>query len=185
MIDFLSHSNLSINYTCLLGIQANPANAVVERIVENNSIYVPPQLEKNKPIFYVIDNCDFQTDTPDGKNSFHGTICIVFQNTESDEISSIKIQRDSSVSCTFTYNPICMEEIKKPAIPNFEYSSYFNSIDNNLTFHYNKSDLVWSLTKSVTQSPNNMPLWSAYNNIITDKKNKIEYQYFHCFLYSN
>ena len=65
-----------------------------------------------------------------------------------------------------------MEEIKKPAIPNFEYSSYFNSIDNNLTFHYNKSDLVWSLTKSVTQSPNNMPLWSAYNSIITDKTEK-------------
>ena len=74
MIDFLSHSNLSINYTCLLRIQANLANAVVERIVENDGIYVPPQLEKNKPIFYVIDNCDFQTYTPDRKNSFHGTI---------------------------------------------------------------------------------------------------------------
>ena len=172
MIDFLSHSNLSINYTCLLRIQANLANAVVERIVENNGIYVPPQLEKNKPIFYAIDNCDFQTDTPDGKNSFHGTICTVFQNTESDEISPIKIQRDSSVSCTFTYNPISMEEIKKPAIPNFEYSSSFNSIDNNLTFHHNKSDIVWSLTKSVTKSPNNMPLWSTYNSIITDKIEK-------------
>ena len=37
---------------------------------------------------FAVDNCDFQEDTPDGKNTLHGTVMNIYQSiSESDEIA--------------------------------------------------------------------------------------------------
>ena len=42
LIDSLSQLNLCINYPKMLRIETSIGNAVCDRIVENNGIYVPP-----------------------------------------------------------------------------------------------------------------------------------------------
>ena len=52
---------------------------------ENDS-YIPPNLIKSVPIFYAVDNIDFDEDTADGKHTLHGTVVVAFQalNTAAD-----------------------------------------------------------------------------------------------------
>ncbi len=58
------------------------AEAVIRRMSSTNGISVPPGLQKGKPLFFAIDNIDFQEDTPDGKDTLHGTMMVVFQKTD-------------------------------------------------------------------------------------------------------
>ena len=44
----------------------------------SDGVYVPPSIQKEYPIYFGVDNCDFQSDTPDGKHEFPGTVQIVY-----------------------------------------------------------------------------------------------------------
>ena len=61
---------------------------------DSDGVYVPPSIQKEYPIYFGVDNCDFQKDTPDGKHEFHGTVQIVYQNSNNPlESKSLKIER--------------------------------------------------------------------------------------------
>ena len=45
-------------------------------------LYVPPILKKGVFVFFAADNIDFAEDTPDGKNTAHGTITAVYQKKD-------------------------------------------------------------------------------------------------------
>ena len=53
------------------------ANAVSEKISENDGVYVPAVINKSQPTYFAVDNCDFKNDTYDGKNEFHGIITTI------------------------------------------------------------------------------------------------------------
>ena len=79
--NILASLTLSINYKKVLRIEADIANAVIQRALENNGVYVPPSIQAGLPAYFVVDNCNFKTDTANGKNEFHGTAQIVYQQS--------------------------------------------------------------------------------------------------------
>jgi hypothetical protein len=92
LIDSLSQLNLCINYQKILRIETSIGNAVCDRIVENNGIYVPPSVQKGSLLYLAVDNSDFKNDTCNGKNEFHGIIITVYQpSSNNSETPILKI----------------------------------------------------------------------------------------------
>ena len=48
---------------------------------DSGGVHVPSSIQKECPIYFDVDNCDFQNNTPDGKHEFYGTVQIVYQNS--------------------------------------------------------------------------------------------------------
>ena len=80
-------ANLSIDYEKVLRIETDITNAVVQRALKNNGVYVPPSTQASLPVYFAVDNCDFKNDTADGKNDLHGTAQIVYQQSSANVVS--------------------------------------------------------------------------------------------------
>ena len=58
-------NKLSIAYDRNLKIETNIAEALVEKMEENDGIYILPSREKYSVIYFATVNCDLQNHTPD------------------------------------------------------------------------------------------------------------------------
>ena len=85
-----------IDYEKTLRIETDIANSVVQRTLKNNGVYVPQTIQAGLPVYFAVDNCDIKNDTADGKNEFHGTAQIVYQQ------SSESLKRENSTNVTPT-----------------------------------------------------------------------------------
>ena len=55
-----------------------------------NGVFVPKIFVPGRHIFFVFDNCDFQEDTVDGKNTLHVTVTNIYQRVdEHDEAPNL------------------------------------------------------------------------------------------------
>ena len=79
VIDTLSKLNLTIPYDRLLKIETRIANEISKNIDNNNGVFVPPNRIYNTSLHFAIGSDDFSSDTPDGKNKFHGVAKVLFQ----------------------------------------------------------------------------------------------------------
>ena len=79
LVEFLHLNNTSVSYQRVLRVETQLAEAVLKRMASTGGVFVPPGLQKNMHIFFAADNIDFLEDTPDGKQTFHGTVITVFQ----------------------------------------------------------------------------------------------------------
>ena len=77
IINLLSGMSLTINYDKILKIETNIAEVIVKKMKDSAGVYVSPSIQKECPIYFAVDNCDFQNDIPDGKHGFHGTVQTV------------------------------------------------------------------------------------------------------------
>ena len=66
--------SLTSNYDKILKIETNIAEAIVKLTEGSDEVYVPTSIQKECAIYFAVDNCGFQNDTPDGKHEFHGTV---------------------------------------------------------------------------------------------------------------
>ena len=58
------------------------ANSVIDLMIENGNVYIPPNLIKGILPMFHLDNIDWNEDTPDGKNTTHMLmICIMQRRT--------------------------------------------------------------------------------------------------------
>ena len=73
IVNILANLNLSIDYENDLRIETDIANAVVQKALKSNGVYVPPSIQAGLPVYFAADNCDFKNDAADGKNEVHGT----------------------------------------------------------------------------------------------------------------
>ena len=77
---------------------------------DSDGVYVPPSIEKECGIYFAVNNCGFQNDTPDGKHDFHGTVQIIYQNSTNPlESKYLKIERNQNK--TVDLNPFPAKEI--------------------------------------------------------------------------
>ena len=65
------------------------ATAVCKKITEQGGVYLPLFAVKSKPVYFAQDNIDFDEATPDGTNTLHGTIIVMFQQ-ETDKAPTSK-----------------------------------------------------------------------------------------------
>ena len=70
------------------------ATAVCKKITEQGGVYLPPFEVKNKPVCFAQDNTDFDEATPDGTNTLHGTIIVMFQQETDKAPMSNEIEID-------------------------------------------------------------------------------------------
>ena len=90
VLKLLSAPNYGFTMTscaCLLW-ETSIVNSVLKNM-EDNGTYIPCGLIKDTPVFYHIDNVDWQEDTPDGKNTSHYLLLAAFQR---------KVNKDSPIS---------------------------------------------------------------------------------------
>ena len=53
----------------------------------NHGLYIPPDVVLGRHVFFAVDNVDFAEDTPDGKNTFHGTAMAIYQRQEPGDVA--------------------------------------------------------------------------------------------------
>ena len=166
IINLLSDINLTINYDKILKIETNIAEAIVKKMEDSDGVYVPTSIQKECPIYFVVDNCDFQNDTPDGKHEFHGTVQIVYQNSTNPlESKSLKIERNQNKAVDL--NPFSAKEIiPKPLPPKHNYQEIENpssSIE-----YYSHIDMLWFTMKCIDNtSIDNHQTWTGFNSMVT------------------
>ena len=159
---------MSIDYEKVLRIEADIANAVVQRALKNNGVYVPPYIQAGLPVYFAVGNCDFKNDTADGKNDFHGIVQIVYQQSSANVVFE-KLQIDRNQNRSLNYDPFPASQVcPKPKPKNGSYSQFTpKNID---TFLYRKWDCIWFLTKTLKREnlTNVTPTRGAYNSLITN-----------------
>ena len=79
LLDIASHLGIGQRYSRVLRLEAQLDHAVIKRLYECNGLYIPPFVVKHKSVFFAIDNVDFPEDTPNGKDTLHGTAIVMYQ----------------------------------------------------------------------------------------------------------
>ena len=157
-----------IDYEKTLRIETDIANSVVQRTLKYNGVYVPQTIQAGLPVYFAVDNCDIKNDTADGKNEFHGTAQIVYQQSSANVVSK-KLQIDHNQNRSLNYDPFPASQVcPKPKPKNEIYSQF--TLKNKDTDLYRKWDCIWFLTKSLKRenSTNVTPTLAAFNSFITN-----------------
>ena len=77
LINILADLNLGVNYQKIVNVKKGIVQAILQK-KEENGVFVPCTLDKDRPIFFAIANVDVKIDTPDGKRQLHGTATAVY-----------------------------------------------------------------------------------------------------------
>jgi len=94
IVDMLHRFGVCVEYNRLLRIEAHIASTVLERMILNNGVYMPPDVVMGRYIFFAIDNVDFAEDTPDGKRTLHGTAMAIYQRCHpTDTLPKLELRK--------------------------------------------------------------------------------------------
>ena len=141
-INLLLDMNLTIDYDKNLKIETNIADAIVKKMEDIDGVYLPPSIQKKCPIYFAVDNCNFQNDTPDG------TVQVVYQNSTNPlESKSLKVERNENNIVDL--NPFPAKEVIPKPLPtkhnyqktentssNIEYYSHIDMLHNEMHRQY-------------------------------------------------
>ena len=153
-------------YDQILKIETNIADAIDKKMEESDSVYVPPSIKKECLIYFAVDKCDFQSDTPDEKHEFYGTVQIVYQiSTNPLESKFLKIVRNQNKAIDL--NPFAAKElIPKPLPPKHNYQEIENPSSN--IEYYSHIDMLWFIMKCIgNTSIDNHQTWTRFNSMVT------------------
>ena len=67
VVDLLHGFNVCADYDRLFQVETQIANTLIERMIENEGIYMPQDFVNRRFIFFAIDNSDFAEDTQMGR----------------------------------------------------------------------------------------------------------------------
>lgn len=184
IIDLLHAMCVSVSYKRILSLETQIANQVIRRMFENDGVYIPKDFVRGRHIFMAIDNCDFQEDTPDGKNTLHGTVMNIYQQVyEGDANEEIELEDDTEdqrlydLPNSITKIETCpVSSSMKPACPVFQsliFSDKPASFDEEAAWLLASShDTVSARTElpedneAMSKPNNSVPTWSGLNSIV-------------------
>ena len=164
IINLLSDMNCNINYEKILKIETNIAEAIVKKMEDSDDVNVPPSIQKECSIYFVIDNCDFQNDTPDGKHEFHSTVSQ--NSTNPLESKSLKIERNQNK--TVDLNPFPAKEIIPKLIPPPKHN--YQEIENTSpSIEYCSHIDILSFTMKLMDNTfiDNHQTWTGFKSMVT------------------
>ena len=166
IVNVLSNLGLSIPYKKVCSIKDDIVADTKAKIAQNGGVYIPPMISPNKPLFFAIDNIDFQVDTPDGRGQLHGTTQVVFQQKDIDESYSIdKFERNNkSKKSTPIYD---VTHCAPPKSRNDIYPCFDNIKSIEEVDIYRHWDLAWALARNFDETAS-IPTWSAHNSLHTE-----------------
>ena len=190
LINMLHGCGASVDYTRLLKLETQIANTILERMVVNDGIYIPRSMVNGEHIFFAIDNSDFAEDTPDGKNTLHGTTVSVYQQCKGKvqlpPLALTGLAHDKSLTelpSTFsTLLPCKMPKNPKP--PNPKHPLFGVNLQMSLV-DVMQHDSTWLLGKAIMRNVINergvsqdnkvmhIPSWAGYNSLITEHADEL------------
>ena len=187
LIELLHAMNLSVTYDKVLDIRNSIAKTIKSN-VENHpaKLHIPSVISPNKHTFYAIDNSDLKVDTTDGKNQCHGTSIAIYQPHDTDfNPPLLKFDRKHvekfDGSHTFYETIFCPEPVR-------ESKTYGNltlplaNIAMDLE-HYILCDVTYLVLKCFnTISHGDIPTWTAYISLISDKNNSLHIVLYHLYM---
>ena len=119
------------------------------------AVCLPPFAVKNKPVYFAQDNIDFDEATPDGTNTLHGTIIVMFQQ-ETDKApmsNEIEIDPKSKETVSLSDYDVPLSQISetalmKPSAETFSEYNYFTKDRQSQVYETHKEnaatkDLIW------------------------------------------
>ena len=121
-----------------------------------HGVYIPPSLQKDRFIFFAIDNSDFAEDTPDGKHTLHATATAVYQQKHQDDEPVTHLQVESTdssaksltdVSVVTKLDPCNMNGNPKPK-DSHRYENFRPLHNMHVLTQYQSEDIAWLLTKT-------------------------------------
>ena len=159
---------LSFNkYTKLMKLENQLATAMCKKITEQGGVNLPPFTVKNKPVYFAQDNIDFDEATPDGTNTPHGTIIVMFQQETDKAPMSNEIEIDQKSKETVSLSDydaplsqISETALMKPLAETFSEYNYFTENRQSQVYETHKEnaatkDLIWLLCYLHWQSKEN------------------------------
>ena len=87
LVNFLHSVGLSVHYSRIWDIENKIAKSVIAKMNEQGGLYLPSDIVSGRFIHFAVDNIDFQEDTPDGRNTLHGTVIVAYQTIEDGDVS--------------------------------------------------------------------------------------------------
>ena len=81
----LHGGGLSVEYNRLLRVEAQIEQSVIQRMRQNDGIYLPLDIVLGRLVFFAVDNVDFSDDNHDDRNTFRGAAMTIYQKTKSDD----------------------------------------------------------------------------------------------------
>ena len=187
LIELLHTMNLSVTYDKVLDIR-NSIATTIKSNVENHpaKLHIPSVISPNKHTFYAIDNSDLKVDTTDGKNQYHGTSIAIYQPHDTDfNPPLLKFDRKHvekfDGSHTFYETIFCPEPVRESKT----YGNLTLPLANTAMDleHYILCDVTYLVLKCFnTISHGDIPTWTAYNSLISDKNNSLHIVLYHLYM---
>ena len=185
LITMLHGFGMSVDYNRILRVEAQIEASVLKRMELNDGLYIPPDVVLGRHVFFAVDNVDFAEDTPDGKNTFHGTAMAIYQRQEPGDVAP-ELTVDPGDQCRRSITQLpesvttlleCPAPPGKPVGPTFP--QFGLCTEDELPLYIKKQDFTWLLGRSLTRAITNgeaeedqtpstdIPVWSGYNSTMS------------------
>ena len=185
LINMLHGFGMSVDYNRILRVEAQIEASVLKRMELNNGLYITPDIVLGRHVFFAVDTVDFAEDTPDGKNTFHGTAMAIYQRQEAGDVAP-ELTVDPGDQCLRSIRQLpesvttlleCPAPPGKPVGPTFP--QFGLCTEDQLPLYIKKQDFAWLLGRSLTRKitngeaednqipSSNIPVWSGYNSTMS------------------
>jgi len=187
LVQYLHRNGHCVNYGRLLRIENELAKAVITKMADNNDVYIPPNLKKFVPVFYAVDNIDFNEDTSDGKHTLHGTAIVVFQTLKDDSHAAAATVSDithQTLDVSPEVNEIpadsYLRHLRGTVMPNSspKFSDHVAGKFDSVVQEYGENDSVWLTSRCIARASETVlnqpiPPWAGYNSLVTSDERPI------------
>ena len=174
LIDYLHGAGDSIGYETVRRVDTSIAQKQLSRYTANNNVFIPENIVPDRFVQFAADNLDILEETLDGKGTFHVTQMAAFQRgpKKVHEAQDTIINRERSLKDIphdmTTTTPVALPpkrispQFKEPVKPEW----YSHSEE--MTKQYQKKDLTWVCSRSISNDDQKVPSWTAFNQEVTN-----------------
>ena len=111
LVNNLSDVYIGSDYRKIIDIEKRVEQAVLGRMIKTGGYCLPDFVKKGVDIWFAVDNIDLLEDTPNGQNTFHGTVIVINQRNVDGEpvnqplVITEKLKSDSRLAFDVKYLP--------------------------------------------------------------------------------
>ena len=178
LIQYLHRNGHCVSYGRLMVLEAELAKSVMKNMASDKGIYIPPKLIKSVPVFYAVDNIDFDEDTADGKHTLHGTVLVAFQALTTTAENPVVQTTDQSSTVNYQATAIppdsYLRHLRGSVVPkgSSKYKDYSCNNFADVEEKYHEVDTVWLTSRCIARQSDlvlkqPIPLWAGYNSLVT------------------
>ena len=196
-LNVLSATKMGITYGRVKEITNQITNSALDNMDKNCGVYIPQGVIKGIPIRASADNVDMKIDTPDGRDSFHGTAVTVYQCPDpaddqilaGEELHLHEASKDFNRAVPTTVLPLesCRISGSPKPLTSPHYRDYRLGQHKEELLTAQRLDEIWlisryisrelplvqhlSATEPTTEQTQCIPVWKAYNSTLCKQEN--------------